>query len=105
MFTFENHVGRLLELRLTSGVTDTELRDFHEVVSRLVRPHSGLVVVCTDLLSTRIFPPSVAERWTAIIRQESPRIERNAVFVGEGAIFSMQVERIIREAGMTNRRA
>jgi hypothetical protein len=105
MFTIENHVGRLIELRMTSGMTLEELSGFHDAVTRVVGSQTGPVVVCTDLLSTRVFPQPVTDRLTAIIRQESPRVDRNAFFVGEGAVFSMQIERIIREAGASNRRA
>lgn len=105
MFTIENSVGRLVELRMASPITLEELGGFHGAVSKIVARHPGQVVVCTDLLSARVFDQHVTERLTTIIRQESPRVERNAFMVGDGAVFSMQIERIIRDAGFANRRA
>jgi hypothetical protein len=105
MFTIENHVGRLIELRMTSPMAIEDLAGFHEAVSRVVEGHGNQVVGVTDLLSARVFPQPVTDRLTLIIRQESPRVERNAILVGEGAVFSMQTERIIRDAAMPNRRA
>ena len=105
MYTLENHVGRLMELRVESPVTLDQLQTFHSTVARLVKPHSGQVAICTDLMGARVFPQPVTDRWTAIIQQENPAVERNAVLVGESAVFSMQVERILREAGSVNRRS
>ena len=105
MFTIENRVGRLVELRMAAPIAPAELDGFHETVSRIVARHTGQIVVCTDLASAKIFDQHTTARLTAIIRQESTRIERNAFLVGDNAIFSMQMERIIREAGFPNRRS
>jgi hypothetical protein len=105
MLSVENHVGRLIELRMTSPMTLEDLAGAHEQLSRVMAAHAGLVVGCTDLLGARVFSQPMTERLAALIRQESPRVERNAMFVGESAVFSMQTERIIRDAGFPNRRA
>jgi hypothetical protein len=61
--------------------------------------------MCTDLVGATVFTQQVTQRWTSIIKQDAPIVERNAVLVGEGAVFSMQVERIIRQSGQSNRKA
>jgi len=105
MYTIENRVGRLVELRVEPPVTEEELSQFHATVAKACKPIKGQIVTCTDLVGATVFSQPVAARWIEIIRQESPLVERNAVLVGEGAVFSMQVERIIRQAGFKNRRA
>lgn len=105
MYTIENRVGRLIELRVESPVTEEELMRFHDLLSKACKPIKGQIAICTELAGATVFLQPVAARWIEIIRQESPIVERNAVFVGEGAVFSMQVERIIRQAGFKNRKA
>jgi hypothetical protein len=105
MYTIENRVGRLIELRVESPVTEEELLQFRDRTAKATKSIKGLLAVCTDLVGATVFTQPVATRWIEIIRQESPIVERTAVLVGEGAVFSMQVERIIRQAGYKNRRA
>ena len=105
MYTIENRVGRLIELRVESPVTYEELLQFHDTLAKVCKPIRGQLSVCTDLAGATVFTQPVTKLWTSIIKQESPLVDRNAVLVGEGAVFSMQVERIIREAGHQNRKA
>ena len=105
MFTIENRVGRLIELRVESPVTYEELQQFHRVLAKACKPIQGKIAICTDLVGATIFTQDVTQRWTSIIKQDAPIVERNAVLAGEGAIFSMQIERIIRMAGHQNRKA
>jgi len=46
----------------------------------------------------------VTKSLVGLIRQDGPRVERNGFLVGTGAVFSMQIERIIRESGAPGRR-
>jgi hypothetical protein len=104
MYTIENRVGRLVELRVESPVSEDELAQFHDKTAKVIKPIKGQVVTCTDLAGATVFLQPVAARWIEIIKQENPIVERNAILVGEGAVFSMQVERIIRQAGFKNRK-
>ena len=105
MYTIDNRVGRLIEIRVESPVTEEELSQFHDKIAKLIKPIKGQVASCTDLAGATVFLQPVAARWIEIIKQENPIVERNAILVGEGAVFSMQVERIIRQAGFKNRKA
>jgi hypothetical protein len=105
MYTIESRAGRLVELRVESPVTDDELAQFHEVFANVCKPIKGQVAVCTDFCGANVFTQSVTQRWTEIIKQDAPIVERNAVLVGEGAVFSMQIARIIRQTGFQNRKA
>lgn len=105
MYTIESRVGRFVEIRVESPVSEEELQQFHDILAKVIKPIKGQCVYCTDLAGATVFTQPVASRWIEIIKQESPTVERNAVLVGEGAVFSMQVERIIRQAGYKNRKA
>jgi len=106
MYTIENRVGRLIELRVESPVTYEELLQFHDTLAKVYKPlRPQLALCCTDFAGATVFTQPVTKLWTSIIKQDSPIVERNAVLVGEGAVFSMQVERIIRESGHQNRKA
>jgi hypothetical protein len=105
MYTIDNRVGRFVELRVESPVTEDELLQFHDTLARVCKPIRGPIAICTDLAGATVFTQVVTQRWIEIIKQESPNVERNAVLVGEGAVFSMQIERIIRQAGHKNRKA
>lgn len=105
MYTIENRVGRFVELRVESPVTEEELQKFPDALAKVCKPIKGQIATCTDFVGATVFLQPVAARWIEIIRQDSPFVERNAVLVGEGAVFSMQIERIIRQAGFKNRKA
>lgn len=105
MYTIDNRVGRLIEIRVESPVTEEELSQFHDRIAKVIKPIKGQVASCTDLAGATVFLQPVAARWIEIIKQENPIVERNAILVGEGAVFSMQIERIIRQAGFKNRKA
>ncbi len=104
MYTIENRLGRLVEIRVESPVTYEELLEFHDTLAKVCKPIQGLVAACTDFVGATVFTQPVTQRWMAIIKQDAPIVERNAVLIGEGAVFSMQIERIIRQAGQSNRK-
>src|SRR5690242_20100330 len=81
-----------------------ELQHFGSDATRAIARHDRVIVV-TDLLGARVFPPPVADAVVALIRHDGPKVERNAFLVGESAVFSMQIERIIRDSGAHGRRS
>jgi len=105
MFTVEIRVGRLLEIRMESPLSAAEVLDFRSVTTATVRAAKRPLVVCTDLLRARVFSPESAAQITAMMQQDNPLVERNGILVGESALFSMQIERMLREAGPRSRRA
>ena len=105
MYTLECHVGRLFEIRVQPPLSLEELKGFHPQVIRILGRIPGQLVGCTDLRKARVFNLDVADRLKAIIRTEAPRVDRNAYLVGESAVFSMQIARVIRAAGIPSRRA
>jgi hypothetical protein len=104
MFTVENRVGRLLEIRMESPLGDDEVVEFRNLTSSIVRAAPRPLIVCTDLLRARVFSPASATQITSMMQQDNPLVERNGILVGESATFSMQIERMLREAGSRSRR-
>jgi len=104
MYTLQNRVGRLVELRVESPMDLQDMRHFAADAARAVAKHSAVIVV-TDLLGARVFMQPIADAIMGVIRHDGPKVERNAFLVGESAVFSMQIERIIRGSGVPGRRA
>jgi hypothetical protein len=104
MYTVEVREGRLLEIRMESPLEFADVQEFRQRVMALVGAALRPVIACTDLRRARIFSPDSAEAITSMMRHDNPRVERNAILVGDSALFSMQVERMVREAGSHSRR-
>jgi hypothetical protein len=105
MFTIECNVGRLVELRIQPPLTLQELRLWPPQANRIFARVRGQVVACTDLRNARVFTPEVTKQLLALLRGETPHIERAAILVGESAVFSMQIARMFREIGGSTRRS
>ncbi len=103
MYTIENRVGKLVELRIAAPIAAEEL-------PLLLAEHQGITeklgrfVTAVDLRRATLVPLEVAERFTGLMRGSNPRLERSAFLLNESALFSLQLERLIREAGDSNRR-
>ena len=105
MYTLECRVGRLFEIRVQPPLSLDELKSFHPQITRIHARVPGQLVGCTDLRNARVFNQDVADKLTSIIRTDGPGVERNVFLVGESAVFSMQIARVIRSAGIPSRRA
>lgn len=97
MITVSQKVGRLAEIRMVAPVTIEDLASMQRDLSALLHRIQGRMVVCTDLQSATVFSTDQAERFTKLFRADNARFERNALVVGDGATFHLQVERLIRE--------
>lgn len=105
MYTLECRAGRLFEIRVQPPLSLDELRNFHPQITRIHARVMGQLVGCTDLRNARVFGLDVADKLMSIIRTDGPSIERNVFLVGESAVFSMQIARVIRSAGIPSRKA
>jgi hypothetical protein len=66
---------------------------------------AGESVICADWRGAVVFPPSVGDALLELLRQGNPHFIRSAILLpSENAIFSLQVERLCREAGSPARR-
>ena len=104
MYSVENHVGKLVEIRIWSPVSIAETvawgREHDAVIGSVVGPY----VCFVDLVDATVFPPDVVDAYVATMRNE-PRLERTGTLLPSSPTLGLQIERMIREAGNPRRRA
>ncbi len=105
MHKAENHVGRLVEVKLASPLTIEEVQAFARELMGIMGRIQGKYVGVVDLLEAHVFPPAVTESLIQLLSGAAARVERTAFLINESAIFALQVERIIRSSNNDNRRA
>jgi len=104
VFAIENRVGRLVEIRIASPVTVDEADAFgarHDVVIAAVK---GSYVCLVDLVDATVFPPDVVAAFVKTMRGEE-RLLRTGTLLHPSPTFGMQIQRMIREANLDQRRA
>jgi hypothetical protein len=105
MHTVENVTGRLVEVRVETPLTLEEVQQFvrehRAIVSRIEGNYVGVV----DLLRAHVFPTDVAQALIQILSGMAPMVERTAFLIGESAIFSLQIERVLRSSNSPQRRS
>lgn len=99
MFTIEARVGRLVEIRMRSPIKPEELMNFFKEVATILGKADGTVVVCTDLRAARVFSQEITTKLLELMQKENPKIQRNGFLVSDDAVFSIQIERMIKKAG------
>ncbi|HEX2835255.1 MAG TPA: hypothetical protein VHW00_19735 [Thermoanaerobaculia bacterium] len=105
MYYVEKHVGRLIEVKLASPLTTEDVQAFVQKHLALMAQIPGKYVGVVNLLDAHVFPPAVAQMLAQMLSGASSHVERTALLIGESAIFSLQVERVIRDAQNPNRRS
>ena len=106
-FSIENLAGRLLECRIRSPIAMPQVAEFGDRL-RVVLPAAakgGKAVICVDLREANVFPPDVADAFTALMRADNALLERSGFLAHHSALFGLQVERLIRDAQNPARRA
>jgi hypothetical protein len=104
MFTFEIRVGRLIEFRMATPITSREVLEFQATVARVFSATDGKLVCCSDFRGMNVLAPEIAQQLLGVMKITNTRLERNGFHVREAAVFSLQAERLIREAGNPGRR-
>jgi hypothetical protein len=108
MITVECHAGVLIELRFDGTPTLDDVARFKSetaaLVTELWAQERRRVVLCTDLRATKLFAPEVAGQIIDLMRSDNPRVERNGVLGNESALLTLQVQRLLIEAGSPGRR-
>jgi hypothetical protein len=105
MHKVENHVGRLIEVKLASPLNIDEVRQFIQEHMALMQKIPGKYVGVVDLLEAYVFPAAVADLLIQLLSGAASHVERTALLIGESATFALQVERAIRSSNNPNRRA
>lgn len=100
--------GRLMQIDVAAGYQSVE--DIDEMI-RMIRgelgrlPEPAKVVIAADWRPCKLFSQEVADRAVVMLSSANPRLERSAILHREDAPTSvLQVMRLIREVGFTNRR-
>jgi|GEM_PF-1128736 len=63
------------------------------------------VVFAADIRTLLVMPPDVAEQFLAMLRANSPAVERTAVLIAaDRGVMALQVERLIHSGGHATRR-
>jgi len=105
MHKVENHVGRLIEVKLASPLNIDEVRQFIQEHMAIMQKIPGKYVGVVDLLEAYVFPAGVADLLIQLLSGAASHVERTALLIGESATFALQVERAIRSSNNPNRRA
>ncbi len=105
MFTVENQVGRLIEIRIRSTFGPNDFAGFAARLAEVSGALDGKLVGISDYRDARLLAPEVADKMVGSLRNTNPRVERAAVLMAEKAgVIVLQAERILREANNPNRR-
>jgi hypothetical protein len=103
MVTLENRVGRLAEVRLAMPVSLDEIRQLGSDIKRVMLAH-GKVAVIADLVRCTVFPPQIYDAFVSLLKSDNPGIDRSAYLLADSAMFALQLERMVKEAGNPARR-
>jgi hypothetical protein len=104
MYLAENHVGRLIEVKIASPLRVEEVAQFTQQFIALMQKIPTKYVGVVNLLEAYVFPSAVADGLTKLLSGAASHVERSALLIGESAVFGLQVERVIRESNNPNRR-
>jgi hypothetical protein len=104
-FAVECRVGRLVEARLVAPRTQAHIGDFAEALRKTFAAVGAPCVICADWRQATLLAPEVADALVGLLRMGNAHFERSAVLLPNGnALFTLQVERVIREANHPARR-
>jgi hypothetical protein len=107
MWTIEQRVGRLIEIRIASPIQLPDLEGFGQRITDIVTrggPRSQRFISCTDVSAANIFPPDVAEWFIKLMYRDNPVLERGAFLTGASAVFALQIERMFKQSSSVTRR-
>lgn len=105
MFSAQIRVGRLIELSVNAPFEIDDLNRLTEQMRTVVQGSPVKVVACSDFRRATVLTQDVVEGLIDLMRNDNANVERSGLLVSTSAVFSMQMERIIRNAGNPNRRS
>lgn len=106
-YTIANRVGRVIEARVFGLRTADDATRYSRALAAQVlsMPAAPGPVLCADHRPVRIYPQPAADRLVELFQAMNTRLTRIAIIVSESnATFSLQLQRLVREAGYANRR-
>jgi len=104
MYSVANKVGNLLEIRVASPLSmEDAMALFKQIYKTFARGRTSRVMV--DARGLRIVDPAVVDAVVMMMRQDNPSVERNAFLVHDGALLFIQMERMLKELAVSNRKS
>ena len=104
MFSYESHVGRLVEIRFGATLSLEDVRSVQEAATANLARRLGSVVSCVDMRYLNILRPDVADALVLMLKRSNPRVERTACLLpSASATLALQIERMHRDAGGSGR--
>jgi hypothetical protein len=105
-FNVKCWVGRLIEIRLewVNGVGEV-LKMEEDLRQAFMQIGTG-AIICADCRGIEVLSPAVSDALLETFKRDNPRLLRSALLLSPAnAVFNLQVERLLREAGNPARRA
>ena len=84
MITIENRVGRLIEARFVTPLSEADFAGFVQERVHLMRRLGADRIVCIDLSRMQVLPVEQADRLIEIFRTSRVGLRRNAVLLPTG---------------------
>lgn len=104
MYSVQISVGRLLEIYLSSPFESTDLKPFKTLLGDVLRASPSKVIACSDLRRATVFTQDIVKGLIEQMRSDNPKLERSGILIAGSAVFTMQMERIVRSADNPARR-
>ena len=105
MFSVEMHVGRLIEIVMSSPLPLQEVEGLIRGVRMNVMAASEPVLICVRMEQLRVMLPDATEPLLGMLRRDNPKVVRSGYLLAQRyGSLAMQVDRIVREANNPNRR-
>lgn len=105
MHKVDNVAGRLVEVKVAPPLTLEEIEGFVDELRATINRIPDRYVGVVDLHQADVFPVEVAQALIELLSRMADRVERTAFLIGESAVFSLQIERVIRKSVNPNRKA
>jgi hypothetical protein len=104
MYRVKHRVGRLVEIAIWSPVSVDEVEAWGRDHNAVIESVAGEYICFVDLRAASVFPAMVVDAYVGIMKEE-PGLLRTATLLPQSAMVSMQIRRMIREAGHPQRQA
>jgi hypothetical protein len=104
VYRVEAHDGRIVTLRIESCPSVEVARALSREILAAFPPRPKKGVATVDFRCAEIFKPDVTEALLALLKADNPSVEKSAHILGSAsALFTLQVERMVREAANPRR--
>ena len=105
MYRVENPVPRVALFHLVPPVPTEEARRAAAALQAVIKSIAPRkTVICTDVRAASAWPSETIDVFIQMMRGDNPLLERSGILYTEGGSMGLQILRIIREAGLQERR-